>query len=95
MERHTIGRIEKTAVVAREMKTYGIDVLEVSECRWTGLDRMRKQTDEPLLYSGRENDAHPSGVAMVSRKKATRCLISWSPVNDLTLGPPLSECKPR
>ena len=59
------------------------------KCKWTGLDRMRTQTGEPLLYSGRENDAHQIGVAMVSRKKATGCLISWSPVNDLILQPPL------
>ena len=77
------------------MRTYGIDVLEVRKCKWTGLDRMRTQTVESLLYSGRENDPHPIGAAMVSSKKATGCLISWSPVNDLILEPPLSECKPR
>lgn len=77
------------------MRTYGIDVLEVIKCRRTGLDRMRTQTGEPLLHSGRENDAHLIGAAMVSSKKATGCLISLSPVNDLILEPPLSECKPR
>ena len=41
---------------------------------------MRTQTGEALLYSGREDDAHLSGVAMILSKKAAGCLTSWSPV---------------
>ena len=43
---------------------------------------MKTQTGETLLYSGREDDAHLSGVAMMLSKKAAGCLISCSPVND-------------
>ena len=32
----TMYRIGKTAVVAREMRKYDIDVLGISECRWAG-----------------------------------------------------------
>lgn len=64
------------------MRKYGIDVLGISDCRWAGFGRMRTQTGETLLYSGREDDAHLSGVAMMLSKKAAGCLISWSPVND-------------
>ena len=68
--------------VAREMRNYNIDVLGISECRWAGFGQMRVQRGETLLYSGRDNDAHLSSVAMLLSKKAASCLISWSPVND-------------
>jgi len=75
-------RIGETAVAAREMRKYDINVLGISECRWAGFARMRVQTGETLLYSGRDDDAHLSGVAMLSNRKAASCLISWSPLND-------------
>ena len=75
-------RIGKTAVVATEMRKYDIDVLGISECRWAGFRPMRTQTSETLLYSGRNDDAHMSGVAMLLSRKAANCFISWSPVND-------------
>ena len=78
----TMYRIGKTTVVAREMRKYEIDVLGISECRWAGFGQMRVQARETLLYSGRDDDAHLSGVAMLLSRKATSCLISWSPVND-------------
>ena len=43
---------------------------------------MRTQTGEALLYSGKEDDAHRSGVAMIFSKKAAVCLTSWSPVKE-------------
>lgn len=70
------------AVVAREIRKYDIDVLGITECRWAGFGRMKTQTGETFLYSGREDDAHLRGVAMMLSKKAAGCLISWSPVND-------------
>ena len=78
----TMYGIGKTTVVAREMRKYDIDVLGISECRWAGFGRMRTQTSETLLYSGRDDDAHISGVAMLLSRKAASCLISWTPVND-------------
>ena len=67
-------RIGKTAVVVSEMRRYGLDELGISQRRWAGFGRMRTQTGETLLYSGREDDAHPSGVAMNLSKKAAGCL---------------------
>jgi len=64
------------------MRKYDIDILGISECRWAGFGHMRVQTGETLLHSGRDDDAHLSGVAMLLSRKAASCLISWSPVND-------------
>lgn len=73
----TMYRIVKTAVVTREMRKYGIDVLGVSEYKWAGFGRMPTQTGETLLYSGREDDTHLSDVTMMLSKKVAGCLISW------------------
>jgi len=88
-------RIGKTAVVAREMRKYDIYILGISECRWAGFGRMRVQTGKTLLYSGRVNDAHLSGVAMLMSRKAASCLISWSPVNDRIIMARFNSCHIR
>ena len=59
-----------------------ISILGVSECRWCGFGRLRTQTGEIILYSGREDDVHQSGVAIVMTRYAGRCLESWSPASD-------------
>ena len=74
--------IGKTAQVTSEMQRYGIIILGASECRWSGFGRLRIQTGEIILYSGREDDVHQSEVAIVTTRYASRCLESWSPVSD-------------
>ena len=75
--------IGKTAQVTAEMQRYRISILGVSaECRWSGFGRLRTQTGETILYSGREDDVHQSGVTIVTTRYASRCLESWSPVSD-------------
>ena len=74
--------IGKTAQVTAEIQRYRISVLGVSECRWSGFGRLRTQTGEIILYSGREHDVHQSGVAIVMTRYASRCLESCSPVSE-------------
>lgn len=57
-------------------------ILGVSECKWSGFGRLRTQTGETILYSGREDDVHQSGVAIVMTRYASRCPESWTPVSD-------------
>ena len=78
----TMYSIGKTAQVTSEMQRYRISILGVSECRWSGFGRLRTQTGEIILYSGRDDDVHQSGVAIVMTRYASRCLESWSPVSD-------------
>ena len=42
----------KTDQIVREMCNYGIDVLGVSECRWTGTGKIGLVGGEKVLYSG-------------------------------------------
>ena len=44
----------RVAQVIAEMKRYKLDILGVSESRWTKSGRMKTTTGETVLYSGRE-----------------------------------------
>ena len=59
-----------------------MDILGISECRWSAPGRLNTQTGEIILYSGRDDNIHQSGVALVMTKKAAVCLESWMPVSD-------------
>ncbi len=54
----TMYSVGKTAQVTSEMQRYRLGILGISECRWSGFGRLRTQTGETILYSGREDDIH-------------------------------------
>ncbi len=78
----TMYAIGKTAQVAKVMKDYSIDVLGISECRWTGFGKMKLNTGETVIYSGREDGIHREGVAIMMSKLAESALMEWRPVNE-------------
>ena len=59
-----------------------MDILGISECRWSGSGRLKTQTGEIILFSGRDDNIHQSGVALVMTKQAAGCLESWMSVSD-------------
>ena len=77
----TMYQAGKTAQVAKEMKAYGLDVLGISEARWTGSGHLTLDSGLRLLYSGHEGDdaPHTEGVALMLSKKAQSSLIGWQP----------------
>ena len=77
----TMYSIGKTTQVRSEMLLHRISILGTSECRWAGCGRLRTQTGETILYSGREDDVYQSGVAIVMTRHARGCLESWTPVS--------------
>ncbi|KAL9976159.1 hypothetical protein ACROYT_G013418 [Oculina patagonica] len=72
----------KTAQVCREMAKYKVEILGISECRWTGSGQVRTQTGENIIFAGRNDNQHQSGVAIMMSKEASRALESWNPVSD-------------
>ena len=78
----TSNSVGKTAQVLKEMQRYNLDILGISECRWSGSGRLKTQSGEIILYSGRDDNIHQSGVALVITKQAAGCLESWMPVGD-------------
>ncbi len=71
----------KLAQVSLEMRRYRIDILGVSESRWTGSGRLTTSTGETVLYSGRDDQQHREGVAIIMKKGVEKTLIEWKPVN--------------
>ena len=78
----TMYSVGKTAQVVREMQRYNLDILGISECRWSGSGRLKTRTGETILYSGRDDNIHQSGVALVMTKQTAGCLEGWVPVSD-------------
>ena len=64
----TMNEASKLAQVICEMKRYRLDILGVSECRWTGSGRQVSHDGSTILYSGHE-DTHIRGVALVISKQ--------------------------
>lgn len=74
--------VGKTAQIIAEMTRYGIGILGISECRWSGFGRLKARTGDTIIYSGRDDDVHQSGVAIIMSKKVAQCLDSWRPISD-------------
>ena len=77
----TMNEASKLAQVIREMKRYRLDILGVSECRWTGSGRQVTHDGSTILYSGHE-DTHIRGVALVISKQKANTLLEWEPISD-------------
>ena len=76
----TLFQCGRMSQVLKRMKEYKLDVLGLSEMRWTGQGRFTSE-DVTILYSGRE-EHHYQGVGILLNKEASRALIGWKPVNE-------------
>jgi hypothetical protein len=77
----TMYETGKLAQVTAEMRRYNLHVLGISESRWIGSGRHKTNTGETILYSGREDDQHHEGVAIILKKGLEKCLMEWKPIN--------------
>ena len=50
----TMFETGKAAQVTKEMQRYNLDILGVSECRWTGAGRKTIRDGFTILFSGKE-----------------------------------------
>jgi hypothetical protein len=65
-----------TAQICSEMNNYSLDILGVSECRWTGQGKNILLNDEMhIIYSRRKDNKYTHGVAIVMTNRAERSLI--------------------
>ena len=78
---HTMSQTGKLAQVTTEMRRYGIHILGISEARWTGSGKTTTSTGETVLYSGRDDNLHEEGVAIILRKGTEKCIIDWKPIS--------------
>lgn len=61
----TMYETGRTAQVIKEMRRYKLDILCVSESRWTDSGMIRTSTGEKVIYSGRTDGHHTRGVAII------------------------------
>ena len=70
----TIYTTGKSAQFARVMNQMKIQIMGISECRWTRAGKMKLSSGETVLYSGRDDDQHMQGVVIMMTKEATKAL---------------------
>ena len=67
----TMYSTSKTAQIVMEMGNYQLDILGISECRWTGSGKMNTKNDKgenyTIIHSG-QKDTHHRGVALIMSK---------------------------
>ena len=78
----TMYQTSKLAQITKEFESYNIDILGISEARWAGTGKRKLTTGLPLLYSGRKDDQHREGVALLLKKEVKRALIEWNPISE-------------
>ena len=76
----TMWEPSKTAQVLKEMERYCLDILGVSECRWTGSGRITNSNGSVTIYSGHES-IHTHGVGLIISKEKVNTLIEWDPIS--------------
>ena len=78
----TMFESTKTTQIIQKMKTYKLHILGISESRWTGFGENKTGTGETILYSGRDDNQHSAGVALILKKGLNKHLLVWQPVNE-------------
>ncbi|KAL9983948.1 hypothetical protein ACROYT_G006197 [Oculina patagonica] len=78
----TMYECGKAAQVAKEMKENRVDILGVSESRWTGSGSVVLADGTTILYSGRKDGQHQGGVALMLNSLSAKALMEWKPVSE-------------
>ena len=78
----TLDQAGKLQQVLREMTNYKMEILCVSEARWTDSGRRILASGHIIFYSCRTDNLHRDGVAVIVTRKVEKTLLEWKPVND-------------
>ena len=81
----TLYQTGKLAQTVEEMHKYQLKMLAVQETRWTGSGKRYLATGDTIIWSGRSDNNHLQGVALMLDKEASRALLEWNPVNERVL----------
>ena len=72
----------KAAQAAKAMREAKLQIMGISESRWCGSGKFILSTGETIVYSGRDDDFHQHGVAIMLNKDAAKALINWTPIDE-------------
>ena len=78
----TLYAQEKAAQAAKAMREAKLQIMGISESRWCGSGKFILSTGETIVYSGRDDDFHQHGVAIMLSKDAAKALINWTPIDE-------------
>ena len=76
----TLFQQGKTAQLLQEFDSYRMDILGISEMRWTGSGRFASD-GKLVIFSGNDTK-HIRGVGIVFSKRTSAAIIRWKPVSD-------------
>ena len=72
----------KLAQVVKETERYKLNILGVSEARWTGANKIRYISGTTVRHSGRSDSEHREVVAILINPIASKALMEWEPVDE-------------
>ena len=70
----------KLEVVKQEMARVKIDILGISELRWTGMSEFN--SDDHYIYYCRQESLRRNGVAMIVNKRVQNAVLGYNLKND-------------
>ena len=70
----------KLEVVKQEMERVNIDILGISELKWSGMDEFNSD-DTYIYYCGQES-LRRNGVAIMVNKRVQNAVLGWNLKND-------------
>ena len=81
----TMYSTSKTAQIVKEMGNYKLDILGISEWRWTVSGKMNTKNDKgesyTIIHSG-QKDTHHRGVALIMNRESAGTLMEWEPIGE-------------
>ena len=76
----TLYQCGKLAQLCKEFDNYRMDIMGISEMRWTGSGKLINDR-KTVLYSGHE-DLHIRDMGLMLNKEAAEASIGWKPVSE-------------
>ncbi|EDO41949.1 predicted protein [Nematostella vectensis] len=77
----TMYETSKAAQVLNEIEKYQLDILGISECRWTGSGKQVTNNGSAIIWSGHPH-RHEREVAIIVSKAKLKTLLEWEPISD-------------
>ena len=68
-------------LLLREMDRCKVQILGISEMRWSGKGHFTSKHGHTIYYSGKENSGH-NGVALIANNVISNHVMGYNPVND-------------
>ena len=70
----------KLEVVKQEMATVNVDILGISELKWTGMGEFN--SDDPYIHHCGQESLRTNGVALIVNKRVRNAVLGCSLKND-------------